>query len=350
MTKEFDTLVLIGRFEPVTSAHVAILQQAVSRAKELIIIVGSANQPRTFKNPWKYQERVSMLNNVLNTMNTQNCRVSIDPMVDTIYNNQAWAGRVQAVVAKRRLMHGSCGIIGHKKDESSFYLDMFPQWETVDVGLIQPLNASNVRELYFKENCNLNFVRGVVPDSTFRLLEGWKDTPDFKQIVAEREFVVNFKKTYAGLPYAPTFNTADACVIQSGHVLMIKRRAEPGRGLWALPGGYLDAGKDTSLKAAMVRELREETGLKVPAPVILGSIQAEKTFDAIDRSPRGRIITQCFKVVLPDGELSKVKGNMNGATPEESEVLKVKWVPIGEIDPEKCFEDHYEIIQWAIGT
>ena len=122
---------------------------------------------------------------------------------------------------------------------------------------------------------------------------------------------------------------------------MIKRKAEPGRGLWALPGGFLNADTDPSLQDAMIRELREETGIKLPVPVLVGSITDTHVFDAIDRSSRGRTITHCFKIQLPDGELPRVKG--------QDDAEKAKWIPIAEVRRDQCFEDHYDLITWAVG-
>ena len=124
--------------------------------------------------------------------------------------------------------------------------------------------------------------------------------------------------------------------------MLIKRRAEPGRGLWALPGGYVNANTDRSVEDAMLRELREETMIKVPAPVLRGNIVRSRVFDAIDRSPRGRIITHAFHIQLPDGELPKVKGS--------DDAEKARWVPIAEVKSEECFEDHFEILQHFLGA
>jgi len=134
----------------------------------------------------------------------------------------------------------------------------------------------------------------------------------------------------------------DAVVIQSGHVLMIRRRSEPGKGLWALPGGFLNANTDRSVLEACIRELREETGIKVPAPVLKGNVKRNKVFDAIDRSARGRTITHAFHIELPDGELPRVKG--------QDDADKAKWVPISAVKSEDCFEDHWEIIQYFLGN
>jgi bifunctional NMN adenylyltransferase/nudix hydrolase len=268
--------------------------------------------------------------------------IHIEENVDTMYNDQAWAVRVQGIVSKYRILGTKTAIIGHKKDKSSFYLDMFPQWDYVDVEEIEPLSAVNIRDLYFREIANYKFLKGVIPETTYNFLLDFAHTDEYRQIIKEREFVETYKKQYASLPYPPIFSTADAVVIQSGHILLIKRRAEPGRGLWALPGGYVNANTDKSVEDAAIRELREETMIKVPAPVLRGSIVRSKVFDAIDRSPRGRIITHAFHIQLPDGELPKVKGS--------DDAEKARWVPIAEVRSEECFEDHYEILQHFLGA
>lgn len=340
--KKYDTLVLIGRFQPFHNAHLEIVRRATALTNQLVIITGSANQPRTYKNPFTSSEREQMIRAATHGMQGT-FRVYVESNPDTIYNDQAWAVRVQGIVSKYRCLgNGPIGIIGHKKDESSFYLDMFPQWDFISVEEIEPLSAVNIRDLYFKRDANMNFIKHVVPETTFDFLMKFKDTPEYEQVIREREFIAGYKKQYASLPYPPTFVTTDAIVICSGHVLMIKRRAEPGKGLWALPGGFLDADTDVSMESCMLRELKEETGIKVPVPVLRGSIVDNKVFDAIGRSTRGRTITHAFKIVLPDGELPKVKG--------QDDAEKASWIPIGELDSAVCYEDHYEIIQHFLGA
>ena len=339
MTKPYGTIMLIGRFQPLHNAHLEIIKRCTALTDQLVVVVGSANQPRTYKNPFTYSERERMIKAASAGLSL---RVYTEPNIDTIYNDQAWAVRVQGIHSKYRILGTKDAVIGHKKDGSSFYLDMFPQWEFVNVEKIEPLGATDIRDLYFKRDCNMRFIQNVVPETTFDFLMKFKDTPEYEQIIREREFVANYKKQYASLPYPPIFSTADSVVIQSGHVLMIRRRAEPGKGLWALPGGYVNANTDRSVEDAAIRELREETGIKVPAPVLRGNIKRSKVFDAIDRSPRGRIITHAFHIELPDGELPKVKG--------QDDADKARWVPIADVRSEECFEDHYEIIQHFLGA
>jgi ADP-ribose pyrophosphatase YjhB (NUDIX family) len=57
----------------------------------------------------------------------------------------------------------------------------------------------------------------------------------------------------------------------SGRLLLIKRGHEPGAGLWSLPGGRVEPGETDA--QALVREMREETGLTVRAGPLLGSVR-----------------------------------------------------------------------------
>jgi len=344
--KKLDAVVFIGRFQPVHNAHVEILKKAGRLASKVIIIIGSAFEPRTYKNPWETRERVAMLEQAINDLRLNNDlgEYVIEANRNTIYNNQAWAVRIQNIVKKHVYEDSKIGIIGFKKDETSFYLDMFPQWETVEQNKVENLSATQIREMYFTPSeFSLNWFTGVLPKSTVAYLSWFKDSPEFNAIVKEKEFLEKYKKQYAVLPYDPTFVTTDAVIFQAGHVLMVTRKAQPGKGLLAFPGGFVNAVTDRSIEDAMIRELNEETGIKVPEKILRGSIKEVKVFDAVDRSARGRTITHAFHIQLIEGEwkLPKVKGG--------DDAEKAQWIPIASVNSEMCFEDHYDILQYFLG-
>ena len=343
MTKQYDAIVFIGRFQPFHNAHLEIFKQAATLADKVILVVGSANQPRTYKNPFTADDRYAMIYHTLSNLGYEEERDFVVVTTrDSLYNDTAWAVRVQEIVNVETAPTDNVAIIGHKKDESSYYLEMFPQWELVEVPLVEELSATHIRDLYFREDSNLNFIQGVVPQCILEHLENFKKTEEFAQIIRERQSEEMYKQQFASYPYPPTFVTVDAVVVQSGHILMITRRAEPGRGLFALPGGFLDAIIDKSLEDAMIRELREEAGLKVPSPVLRGNIKSTRVFDAIQRSSRGRTITHAFNICLPDGELPKVRGG--------SDATYATWIPLSQVDSAQTFEDHYEIISYFTGV
>ena len=338
--KKYNVAVFIGRFQPVHNAHIEMLQRAAEIADKVIVIIGSANQPRTFKNPFTDEERKAFISCC--GLLPRDTKFVIQTNHDTIYNNQSWAVRIQNIVANHTNKDDKIALIGHKKDETSFYLDMFPQWDSIEQKLIDQLNATDIRDLYFKGDGNLKYLKGVVPDFTFQFLTKFKETNAYEEIIKERNLMDSYKKQYAGLQFEPIFVTTDAIVVQSGHVLLIKRRSYPGKGLWALPGGFVNASTDKSIQDAMLRELKEETCIKVPIPVLIGNIQSSKVFDAIGRSSRGRTVTHAFHIQLPDnGTLPKIKGS--------DDAEKAIWMPISSLKSEYFFEDNFEIINHFVG-
>jgi bifunctional NMN adenylyltransferase/nudix hydrolase len=344
MTKKYHACVFIGRFQPFHNAHLEIFKKAAKLAEKVIVIIGSSQKPRTFENPFSDQERYDFLNNTLSSLGyEEGIDFSINFVRDTLYNNTAWIVRVQSIVNCEvpTEKQDKIAIIGHKKDETSYYLDCFKQWDLIEMQSQGQLSATDIRNLYFKQNSNLDFIQGVVSRQVMDSLIAFKNTREFEQIIRERQFQEKYQQQYSTYPYPPTFVTVDAVVIQSGHVLMVTRKSEPGKGLMALPGGFLNADTDPSLEYAMLRELKEETGIKVPPNVLRGNIKKVHVFDAIKRSARGRTITHAFNICLPDGELPKVRGS--------SDATSADWVPLSIINPGYTFEDHYEIISFFTG-
>lgn len=341
LKKEYDYLVYIGRFQPSHMAHIETIKIGLEQSDIVIVLIGSSFQPRTIKNPWTWQERATMISNSLTP--EEKLRVQFAPIADDAYNNQRWVIQVQKMIHSLTTDTSSIGMIGHTKDDTSFYLKMFPQWTHVEVPNIDDLHATDIRTALF-EYTDAQFskqVLPVLPNAIHDYLLAWKYKPEYTQLKNEHEFILKYKSAWAGAPYEPIFVTVDAVIIQSGHVLLVRRRAEPGRGLYAIPGGFLNP--DEKIEDAVFRELREETKIKVPEPVLRGSIKQTRVFDNPNRSLRGRTITHAYHIELPPGDLPKVKGS--------DDADKALWVPLSTFTAmqDQMFEDHYSIINAFIG-
>ncbi|AWV06081.1 bifunctional nicotinamide-nucleotide adenylyltransferase/Nudix hydroxylase [Marilutibacter maris] len=346
---EYDYLVFIGRFEPFHNGHAAVARLALGRARKLILLVGSADTPRTIRNPWTVAEREVMVRAALAD---DERRLIVRPLRDHLYNEALWIAAVQRSVAEAIKADGGAvdarvGLIGQDKDASSYYLQEFPQWPLVDVQHTATLSATELRRYLFEANQvdshgGLMLIRANVPGPVFDMLEAFrKNSPAFTQLVAEHRFIDQYRAAWAEAPYPPTFVTTDAVVVHSGHVLLVRRRAEPGKGLWALPGGFVH--QDESILASCLRELREETRLKLPLPVLKGSIKGQHVFDHPERSQRGRTVTHAFHFDFPAGDLPPVRGS--------DDADKARWFPVSEaleMGPQ-LYEDHLYILEFFLG-
>ena len=384
LDKEYDLLVFIGRFQPFHMEHKRIIEVALEKSKHVLVLVGSSGKARTIRNPFTYQERRDMIqqnfphprigvgSEAYALPAHEMPRLVIRSLFDKTYNDSAWIKQVQTLVNSvamdianpglanqvfkpNGIKNLKIGLIGASKDNTSYYLKMFPQWSSVDVPILADVHATAIREDFFDETADIEQLDADLPANVIDFLYGPVDnnstgfngtsfgfdsTDYFKQLQSELRFVRDYKKQWSAAPYPVKHMTVDAVVEQSGHILLVRRRSEPGKGLWALPGGHLE--EFERLEDGAIRELREETKIKVPDAVLRGSIVAEKTFDDPYRSTIGRVITQAFHIKLADAiSLPKVKGS--------DDAEKAVWVPIGELREEDFFDDHYFIIQYFLG-
>ena len=125
--------------------------------------------------------------------------------------------------------------------------------------------------------------------------------------------------------------TADCIVITKEaepKVLLIERGDEPFKGCWAFPGGFMNM--DETTKQCAIRELEEETGLKVSEVHQIGA------YSKVDRDPRGRTVTVAYLAIVD--EPMAVSG--------QDDAAKAQWFLLSAL-PELAF-DHDEIMHDAI--
>jgi bifunctional NMN adenylyltransferase/nudix hydrolase len=357
-SKQYDIAVVIGRFEPYHVGHQILVNKALMIAERVLILIGSSYSPRTIKNPFTFEERAIMIANSLTSEQIgtgEQPNLFTAPLVDNLYSDDDWMNSVQNHITNY-LMPGTSweetptkkrvAIVGNKKDESSYYLDLFPQYEYVAVDEVKlGFDATSIREVLFEKPGLIDLLKSLVPTYTFEFLKSFMKTAEYHRLQREYFMVKKYKEAWKAAPYAPTFVTVDAVVKKAGHILLVKRKAAPGQGLWALPGGFVEPNE--RLKDAAFRELMEETNIDLPPGLLRGSMGEGIVFDHPGRSLRGRTFTHAFLFDLDKADskkdLPKVKAGDDAAETE--------WFTYTEIlaMPEKIYEDHLSIIRRLVG-
>jgi len=328
----FEYAVYIGRFQPFHNAHLESVRFALNQAEKVIVVIGSAAGARNIKNPWSAAERIAMVTSCFTP--EENDRISFVLAKDYLYNDNRWKAALQASIGEATCGSKNVVLIGHKKDASSFYLKLFKKWTMMEAGVLIPLDATKVRELLFRQD--KIGIAHLVPKPVNDMLVNYMMTPEYIRLHEEFHHINDYQAQWSGAPFPPIFSTVDAIVVCSGHVLVVRRKGAPGRGLIALPGGYMNANE--GILDACLRELKEETAIKVSLEKLKDCVAEEKAFGHPNRSLRGRTITHAFCINLGDADLPVVKG-MDDAD-------RAWWMSLRDValNEDKFFDDHYHII------
>lgn len=127
--------------------------------------------------------------------------------------------------------------------------------------------------------------------------------------------------------------TVDVILQKDSNILLVKRKNEPFKDYFALPGGFVNDGE--SVEAAVKREAIEETSLEIEPIDILG------VYSNPERDPRRHIVTIVFIGTI-----------INGVAKPGDDSVEIEWLHLDEIKNKKIAFDHNQIIsdysQWRI--
>jgi len=202
-------------------------------------------------------------------------------------------------------------------------------------------NSAEIRAAYLNRAGTLP--RDNCPEPVVEFLREFRLTPAYAELVADAEEIRAYQSKWGRGPFV----TADAVVVQSGNVLLVRRGSRPGKGRLALPGGFVN--HDETIMDAAVRELKEETRIadargEIPVGVLRSYIEDDKTavFDLPHRDERARIITHAFLFRLPERtELARVIGS--------DDAQHADWYQLGNLDRPQFYSDHYDILRKMLG-
>ena len=148
MKYTFDYLVFIGRFQPFHLAHMQTIQIALEHSQNVILALGSAQQERNIKNPFLATEREQMI--LSNFTADEQTRIKFVYVVD-VYNDEKWQKLVKSLVNAVVEPQAKVGLIGHFKDDSSYYLKFFPEWQMLELDSLQgAMSATPMREAFYR--------------------------------------------------------------------------------------------------------------------------------------------------------------------------------------------------------
>ncbi len=306
--------VIRGRFAPPTLSALAVIEAALTRVDRVAVLVSAAEQAPSCRMPWNAAARMDMVHAALAGFGD---RVIVRPVPDWRYDRAARAAAEAKAIA-----------------------DLGPVAERLpDV----PDDPELLAALFAR---GPDALRGQVPDAVVAMVSTFSATGAFTGLAEEYAYVQAYHRSWAVAPYPPVLVTADTVIVHvpeggEPHLLLIERGGIPGKGTWALPGGFVDPGE--WLIDAAFRELREETGLRLSDVEAQAALKDQAVFDAPDRSSRGRAITHGFHFVVVGGSLPDVAGKDDAA--------EARWWPVNALHTlyERLFEDHADIIVRFLG-
>jgi bifunctional NMN adenylyltransferase/nudix hydrolase len=376
MQEKLNLAVLLGRFRIFHLGHKSVVDLALTKADRVMIGVGSANKSRDSRgNEFTALEAVNMIRAVYPLGTPEGDRISVRLIDDVLYDPEDlfWIMGVQRAVADevhRNLCNETdfgrikarVGLIGFSKDSTSYYLKKFPQWSSIAApgfkhnGRI--VSATDIRNDFFYSDTPGEVgtvMLNRIPVGVAKYMAHWArgNADTLASLREEKNFLAEYAEDHKfrgkldddgrplGLKYDPTHTTVDAILIQSGHVLLIRRKFNPGKDKRALPGGFVLPGE--KVLDAMLRELKEETKVGLSKNVLRLAFRKMHTFFV--HTGRGTINKHVGIFILNDrAELPFVEAA------DDAKKGSAEFVPLGELDPTDMSEDHWHLIMKMIGS
>lgn len=323
--------IYIGRFQPLHIGHITIIAYMQKKYDHIIVLVGSANQRPSTKNPFSFEQRKQWLEHSFFDLAGQNTqqKISVLPLNDYRYNEKKWEAELVRQVASAVNDDDNVTLVGHEKDDSSYYLKSFPQWTYDSVPQSIKISATPIRKSWFTGSLAkyIEFLPNYVADFLS------SKQSNYQNLFDEYDYLEAEKLKFVDYPYPETLKlcTTDSVLICDGKILLVKRGGLPGIGTWALPGGYVNKG-ERFLEGA-TRELFEETQIDISTEIL--TPLDSQLFDDPKRTFGFDRMTVGFHFEI-SGKPPKVKAADDAA--------EAKWVALSHIKDMKMFEDHGDII------
>ncbi len=285
--------VIVGRFQVFHRGHLDLIAQALMSCDRLAIVLGSDHSARNLRNPFLASERQEMIE--LSLSAEQREKIEYLKVRDYFYKPDFWVSEVREKVRGLTKPNEKVKLFGFLKDATTSYLEWFKDWEFVSAKQNFKIDATSIRQNYLNQGV---VVSPFLLEPVSQWLRKFSERPEYRELSEEQKMIDQYKKSFSQSPYPPIFVTCDALIVQSGHILLIRRAKSPGKNLLALPGGFLEP--DELIETGVLRELREETNFSMSSEELRKKLVSVKIFDHPLRSSRGRTITHVHYFKLDD--------------------------------------------------
>lgn len=359
--------VIIGRFQPFHVGHLYLLKQAQQLSDRLIVVVDSCSASRSIHSPLDAATRVHTLETILkDTLGLKRKNFDVVEVEDHLYNPALWVTKVQGEVERiSRECDDIVLVVGDKGNPRDYQLDRkFPKWRVETVPLFQqdniPVQSSDIRQklfsMMYEEDRGYfvtfdapwnalpfpphdtfdHYLRAALPQPSHRDLVNTLLEPDtflpnatYRALIREH-FLISETRD-------PVKSVIHAVVMSSGYVLLNRVKDEIGEGLYTLPEVPVHS---TTMEDSLVDLISNNIGLGVQRDLLKRVyLREQKVFDSLQRSLRGRIISNSFFFDLGEGKLPSIRPL------EGTEWVGIDWVLRHQ---NQLFEDHASIIKYFL--
>lgn len=327
----YDLAVYVARLQPVLGLHLAQLRHALTQAPECMLVVAGARQALSPRNPLTLEQRVAMLWQELRE--DERRRIHLMAARDS-YDTASWSDAVLNTARAAAPLASRYAVL-YEPDSREPALPWaqpisFEDASAADTPVLDPLFDAA------EPAAQLTALAPVLAPQGPAALMAWVRSSAFATLAREWHALRAMRAEWAGAPYPPVFVTVDVLVQCVDQVLLIRRGREPGKDLYALPGGFIEVTE--TLAASALRELAEETGLKLNAPELRGALRGSAVFDAPFRSQRGRVITHAYHFDLGPMTPPAIRAGDDAAA--------AFWLPLNELalHENQFHDDHFLII------
>lgn len=279
--KPYKMAVIIGRFQPFHNGHKKLIEHAYTLADSVLVLIGSHNLAPSIQNPLYAVTRAESVRLLF--------PAAIIRYLDDEFCDKEWLQNLHAAI-RQEYPHEDfrervCLVGSVKDDKQTNAIGAALGLRSEFVGIDDiTVNGTNIREHLFDFGFD-DIDTLQIPELTWRLLVMcWP-----AHLKAEWEYVREYKHQHEGKGYPPIYCTADVILHLelTDEVIVIVRKNQPGEGLLALPGGFVE--QQESFQQCAERELMEEIGIEM-IPDLHGFCIADNP----KRDPRARIISHVF--------------------------------------------------------